>query len=252
MNILFVGDIHNHSYMFDDIKKLDEQYNFDRIICLGDYVDDWLTDNHQSLETLNKLIELKKSNPMKYTFLVGNHENSYLGFPCSGHQYVLDDIMERILTENIELFDLYTSVNIDNKEFICTHSGICNDFVTNQLIANEKTWKQALIDMNNNKLQSLPILNLCSYLRGGSNEYSSFIWTDKREHLYNNMVKPPIIPYQIMGHTPVKEITYDKDDLHTFIFIDTHSTYRDGSEYGNKSYLIWNENQFKQVLHKEL
>ena len=61
MNILFVGDIHNHSYMFDDIKKLDEQYNFDRIICLGDYVDDWLTDNHQSLETLNKLIELKKS-----------------------------------------------------------------------------------------------------------------------------------------------------------------------------------------------
>ena len=32
MKILFVGDVHNHMYMFKDIERLDSQYNFDRII----------------------------------------------------------------------------------------------------------------------------------------------------------------------------------------------------------------------------
>ena len=32
MKYLFVGDVHNHKYMFEDIKRLDDKYNFDRII----------------------------------------------------------------------------------------------------------------------------------------------------------------------------------------------------------------------------
>ena len=62
MKVLFVGDVHNHQYIFDDVTRLDKIYNFDRVIFLGDYVDDWMTDNNDSLKTLNKVIELKKSN----------------------------------------------------------------------------------------------------------------------------------------------------------------------------------------------
>lgn len=32
MKALFVGDIHNHSYMFNDIKKLDKKYKLDKIV----------------------------------------------------------------------------------------------------------------------------------------------------------------------------------------------------------------------------
>ena len=32
MNVLFVGDVHNHAYMFKDVEKLDDKYHFDRII----------------------------------------------------------------------------------------------------------------------------------------------------------------------------------------------------------------------------
>lgn len=39
MKILFLGDIHNHLYMFDDIKRIDNEYKLDKIIFLGDYVD---------------------------------------------------------------------------------------------------------------------------------------------------------------------------------------------------------------------
>ena len=68
MKYLFVGDVHNHSYIFDDVDRLDKEYNFDRIIFLGDYVDDWLTDNHDSLKTLDKIFSLKEKDPNKYTF----------------------------------------------------------------------------------------------------------------------------------------------------------------------------------------
>ena len=87
MNVLFVGDVHNHLYIFDDVQRLDKEYNFDKIVFLGDYVDDWNTNNQDSLETLKKVFELKESNPDKYRFCLGNHEFSYLGFRCCGHLY---------------------------------------------------------------------------------------------------------------------------------------------------------------------
>ena len=84
MRALFVGDVHNHSYIFEDIKKLDDKYRFDRIIFTGDYVDDWITDNHQSLETLDSIINLTEDKLyliivnkifMKALFLV--HKNNW-------------------------------------------------------------------------------------------------------------------------------------------------------------------------------
>ena len=43
MKVLFVGDVHTHNYILNDVKRLDEKYNFYRIVFLGDYVDDWLS-----------------------------------------------------------------------------------------------------------------------------------------------------------------------------------------------------------------
>lgn len=59
MKILFVGDIHTHKYILDDIKRLDKKYKFNKIVLFGDYVDDWLSSGYDSIETLNKIIELK-------------------------------------------------------------------------------------------------------------------------------------------------------------------------------------------------
>lgn len=237
MKVLFVGDVHNHSYMFRDIDILDNEYHFDRIIFTGDYVDDWLTDNHQSLETLEIVIGLKRSNPEKYTFCLGNHELSYLGHPCSGHRYELDDIMNMKLKDNINCFDLYTLVTLGDTDYVCTHAGINNDYVNHVL---QGDWKKELEELNKDILSNLYLTTMCSSLRGGQNSFSSFLWCDRREHIYFNEWKEPIIPYQIIGHTPVKFINI----IDNFKFIDTHSTYRDGSEYGDKSYLIWNDGEF--------
>ena len=249
MKILFVGDAHNHKYIFNDVKKLDTQYNFDRIIFMGDYVDDWNTTNHQSLESLDIIFKLKNENPDKYTFLIGNHELSYLGYKCSGHQYELEDVMEMKLKEHINDFDLATSVNCNGDIYICSHAGFTNAFIEELLKGDKKYYDYNLyykmVDMNKDKLNNLEPFSHCSYLRGGLDEFSSCLWCDRQEHSYFR-TQVPLIPHQIVGHTPVKSIIEENG----IYFIDTHSTYRDGSEYGDKSYLIWNEDKFEKVYGK--
>lgn len=245
MKVLFVGDVHNHHYIFNDVERLDKEHNFDRIIFLGDYVDNWNTTNKESIETLNKVFALKNSNPDKYTFCIGNHELSYMGYPCSGHQYDENEvIIKTLLEDNKDLLDFYAEVLLGNRIFICTHSGITNDYAVNELDKYGEYIK-VLEEMNKNKKMYLSLLNYCSYFRGGDSPYSSFVWADRRE-MYSILEREElVIPYQIIGHSPVETAT--RVNVDNIWFIDTHSTYRDGSDFGDKSYLMWNDTEFKVV-----
>lgn len=243
MKALFVGDVHNHLYMFKDIERLDKEYKFDRIIFLGDYVDDWLTDNHNSLETLNTLFKLKEKEPDKYTMLIGNHELSYLGFPCSGHHKELEDLVEQKLRENIHNLEYYTEIELGNKTFVCSHAGFTNDYIC-QVLDMYGEWKPVIDDLQKTKLQNLVYLRYCSRARGGMDSCSSFVWTDRRELMYcsDNL----IIPYQIVGHTPASTVGSYISESEELYFVDTHSTYRNGEPYGDKSYLMYDK-EFKIV-----
>lgn len=254
MRVLFVGDVHTHNYMLDDVKRLDEKYDFYRIVFLGDYVDDWLSGGLDSIETLNKVIELKNSNKDKYILLLGNHELSYLGYPCSGHQFNYGKEIQDLLLKNIDLFNLYYSIDLGNKHYYCTHAGITNSYIhgvlnriENEEVFNIYSYIKNLDTMNKNKIKYFHLLNKVSSLRGGIDEYSSMIWCDKREHQYMSEREQYIIPYQIIGHTPVQTISNISNDDSMLYFIDTHSTYRDGRNFGDKSYLMWNNDKFDIV-----
>lgn len=248
MKILFVGDVHNHMYMFNDIAALDEKYNFDNIIFFGDYVDDWNTSNYESLQTLDEVIELKKSNKDKYTLLLGNHEISYLGYPCSGHDFKLDRVVKTFITSNINLFDFYKSVYINDKEYVCTHAGIVNDYIYN-VLNGSGNWKLGLNRFNKSKLDYISNVSYCNELRGGMYPYSSFVWADRLEHKAQNYDNTPLIPYQIIGHTPVSTITFDETTDSQYVYVDTHSTYRNGDPFGDKSYLMWNKDKFEIIYN---
>lgn len=251
MKVLFVGDIHNKLYMLDDVENLDKKYKFDRIIFMGDYIDDWDTDNHDSLKTLDKIFNLKRNNNEKYTLLLGNHELSYLGYPCSGHCFVLEDLVKQKLLENYDLLDLCTEVKLDDKNYVCTHSGLNISYIKVALEEVDKDWRKALDIIKQKKL--FEYLNNCSSQRGGRYPFSSCLWTDRQEHLLyldNNYVYEDT-KCQIMGHSPVKTLTnYHEENLwiiYDYWFIDTHSTYRDGSPFGDKTYLAWIDNEFKEL-----
>lgn len=243
MKVLFVGDIHNHTKAIEGIERLDKEHNFDRIICMGDYVDDWGTDNHDSLKTLNKMFELKRKNPDKYTLLIGNHEVSYLGFPCSGHHFELEDVMTQTLKENINLLNFHTTVELGDKKFVCSHSGFTNDYIC-QVIDAYGEWEDVLDRFEKDKIAHLPYLRYCSYYRGGRDTCSSFIWTDRREMLEMSLREKPIMNYQVVGHSPVQSVCNTVGENYEIYFTDTFSTYRDGSPFGDNSYLAWMNNEF--------
>lgn len=245
MKALFAGDIHNHMYIFDDVVRLDKEYNFDKIIFVGDYVDDWNTSNIESIECLRKLIKLKQSNYRKYILLLGNHELSYLGYPCSGHDYTNDTEIKNILTDNIDLFKFYIVIHLGNKDFVCSHAGFVNDYLVNVFQPNNTDWQETLKNLNTDMLNKLNLLTYCSFHRGGKYPFSSFVWTDARELIHNR--EELLLPNQIVGHSPVKTIKYITSDTNNLYFIDTHSTYRNGEPYGDKSYLIWNTDKFEIV-----
>lgn len=245
MKVLFVGDVHNHQYMLKDVQKLDKQYNFNKIIFLGDYVDDWNTTNTESLITLDKVINLKNSNPNKYIFCLGNHELSYLGYPCSGHRYENDNLVRLKLIQNITSFVLYTTVQLQDKLFYCSHAGFTNKYLENELQYKNTKWQDNITELNNNILDKLHLLTPCSYFRGGQYPYSSFVWTDKKELMYHDDTL--LLPYQIIGHTPVQVISNYVSQKEELYFIDVHSTYRDERPYGDKTYLMWNETQFEII-----
>lgn len=245
MKALFVGDVHNHTYIFDDVKRLDKDHNFDRIIFLGDYVDDWNTTNHESLETLKMVFELKSGNPDKYTFCIGNHELSYLGFPCSGHQHELDEIVRLELVQNIDKIDLCTKIDLDGTTYMCSHAGFTNNYICNVLDTYGE-YEEVLKQLQENKLNSLQYLKYCSRGRGGYDPYSSFVWADKYELMESADFEKLLIPYQIVGHSPVETVKGIKGETFNLYFIDTHSTYRDGSAFGDGSYLMYDKG-FKKV-----
>ena len=47
-----------------------------------------------------------------------------------------------------------------------------------------------------------------------------------------------------MGHTPVQTVSNISGNNLDLYFVDTHSTYRDGTNIGDKTYLVWNDDKF--------
>ena len=76
MKILVLGDIHGRSFWKDAVEKHFDEC--DRIIFLGDYLDEYPDEcitRNQSKENFKEIIDLKKKNKDKVVLTLGNHKN---------------------------------------------------------------------------------------------------------------------------------------------------------------------------------
>ena len=155
----------------------------------------------------------------------------------------MDNLVKLKLIENMDCFVSYTTIQLGDDLFYCSHAGFVNDYLINELQPNNTKWEDNIKVLKHNILSRLHLMTPCSYFRGGRYPYSSFVWADRRELTYSE--EPLLIPNQIVGHTPTQTICNYITDTKQLYCIDTHSTYRNGTSYGDKSYLMWNENKFK-------
>jgi predicted phosphodiesterase len=202
----------------------------DKIVFLGDYVDshDKRISNRQIINNLCDLLLLKTDYADKVVLLWGNHDVAYFRpdvFSCSGSRIDCSygAAVHELLETNQELFQ----AAYQQEKCLFTHAGLTRRF-----------WRETLRDtgddyaaaLNRAFVKNCALFNLTSYYRGGSGDYGSIFWADKREFIDANTDWPKPENWlsgliQVVGHQPVERVTsYDRQDLNSkMIWLDTWS-----------------------------
>jgi hypothetical protein len=203
MKTIIVSDLHNR---VDWVEPFLSGIDFDRVVFLGDYFDDfhdtskdiinaakWLK---QSLLHDNR-IHLMGTHDMWYRFGVADmwHKISNNFLKASGNTIKKSEIINKILTEaDWNCIKLYHC----EQEFLLTHAGVHpfilggNEF--RQII--RPAIEKALVDVRDGR--SNVWLN-AGYVRGGIQPFGGITWLDWHYEF-------EIIPYlnQIVGHTELE------------------------------------------------
>lgn len=224
MKILTIGDIHGYDtwkqalnyWRPNEEKTLVDQYDY--IVFVGDYVDEFILPDEQIYKNLIEIIELKKLYLEKIILLWGNHDIQYLfgtkGHGCTGYRPSMWLQLNELFTQNRNLFQLAFQV----KNYLWTHAGVHHGwwkfYVEDQKYVIRDGVKCEWLELDKTGTVA-DILNFCfetkhqhifdcGLQRGGHAKIGGPLWVDKNE-LYKN----PLDGYhQIVGHTSVNKIKH--------------------------------------------
>lgn len=231
--ILVCGDLHTKYHIFEYVKSLACKY--DEVVFLGDYVDDWSASPEASWNLLNSLIEWKKAEPEKVILLWGNHDLSeYMPeiFRCAGFNQRTSNLVREVFRNNDNLFQIAYSWN----RILFTHAGLTDSFAKQLEIDDfQNGWSNIVANELNILLNTEEKRNMLAQVgqaRGGAS-VPSVMWADKIE-----LEEDPCSDFiQVVGHTPVEDITTCTIGEANLIFCDTFSTRPNGEMIGNGSLL---------------
>lgn len=237
MKILVCGDLHTKFHILKDVEKLIDDY--DKLIFLGDYVDEWNEQPSASYELLKEIVEFKGEHKDKVVLLFGNHcLSEWKGgiFQCSGYNPITHLITSPIFEYHKDLFDIaYAEDNI-----LFTHAGLTFSWAK-EYLGTELSSPRDYAHLLNYKFHTedenfMRGLAKAGSARGGSGMPSP-IWVDRSELIYD---RPPDFR-QVVGHSPVVTVLSERDtgDLENanIVFCDTHSLYSDRTPIGDNSLL---------------
>ncbi len=219
--VFVIPDIHLKPWILDRAEECLARGKYDRIVCLGDLVDDWGQERNLALyeETFDRLVDLIHRHP-DFLFCYGNHDISYVwGAPESGYsefarQTVLEGLekLKAVLpAENIAFVH-----RVDRVLF--SHAGLVSLFV-------------GLFNPRYNGDLDVLLERINSYGKDQMWNDISPIWV-RPQYVTRRLYPEGYL--QVVGHTPV-EATDFSDGLLT---VDNFSSYRDGTPAGDQRF-VW-------------
>lgn len=126
MKILAVGDVHTKQWMIYEIAELVDLY--DKIVFVGDYVDNWNTSPAKSIDTWKTLHMFMQPHPDKVHAVIGNHDYAYIHPEIAGRSSGWNPVTFALLNspENKYLKDwlltLPVTLKLDGVTF--SHAGV--------------------------------------------------------------------------------------------------------------------------------
>lgn len=224
MKVLVIPDIHLKPWMFTQADHLLQHGAANLAVCLMDIPDDWNKEFDIQLyaDTYDEAIRFAVKYPQT-RWCYGNHDLCYLWHEVeSGYSSMASGTVQRKLLELRRAVPednpiLYVQ-RIDNVLF--SHGGVLDDFV-----------KAYVSGKDYNDVDA--VVNRINELRPDSmwNDASP-IWL-RPQYGKMRMYKPRKL-LQVVGHTPVKEITKQG----SVISCDVFSTYRNGQPIGTGEFLL--------------
>ena len=209
-----------------------------RAVCLMDIPDDW--DREYDIacyeETYDEAIRFAVEFP-DTAWCYGNHDLSYFWHcPESGYSSVASETVQR------KLLELRRKVPEDNPicyvqkidHVLFSHGGVLNYFVE-EYVPKSKYHDVDAVVKEINKLGRTEMWNDMSP-----------IWL-RPQHSGMRLYKPRKI-LQVVGHTPMDEITREKNLISTDVF----STYRDGRAIGTQEFLLLDTETWEYIGIKSL
>lgn len=221
MNVLVIPDIHLKPRIFFKAKELLQEGIADKAVCLMDIPDDWNQQYNVSLyeETFDAAISFAREFP-DTLWCYGNHDVSYLWYRLeTGFSEMAMCSVKKKLLELKDVANIKYVQRIDNILF--SHGGVSDFFVKEHAPNEYENVDAAMGRINSLGPREMWLDNSPIWLRP---QYDDFIMYKEDELL------------QIVGHTPIEEITKKKNVISTDVF----STYRDGEPIGNSEFLIIN------------
>lgn len=248
MKYLFVGDLHTKNGILERVKQLADGYN--KVIFLGDYVDDWMASPEYSKQLLENLIDFKLSNPDKVILLLGNHDLSeWFGrpFACSGYNFMTSQLVAPIFAKHEDLFDIAYAPDTD--AFLCSHAGFTKSWLNKYFqkpFERPSDVAQAINHAFHNRKEAdcedtFFGLSDVGYARGGYQDPSP-LWADTVE-----LIADWFPAVQIVGHTPHRTVTFYNNYDEEIYFCDTFSTFSDYSSIGDDSLLALEDKNFVKI-----
>lgn len=244
---LFVGDLHLQAKLILPlVEKAIEKHNVERVIFMGDYVDQWnQNDNSQlyinELTLLNKFRKkLIKEGKVEPVFLTGNHDMPYLIGIREYYSVYDTGTFDKV---HDLLLQLQPQIAYEvSEDFVASHAGYVQTSAWEIPKWHFKPWLYGYID-ESIKLQK------DAGRRGGFDTFGSMLWEDFGERLWRAGMK-----YQIVGHTPQKTITDLREDITcepNCICVDTFSMNQFYNPIGDGSMLLYKDNNFEIIKNPE-
>ena len=209
--------------MFQQAAALMDQGIADQAVCLMDIADDWGKESDLASyeRAYDEAIRFAEKFP-KTLWCYGNHDLSYLWYRYeSGYSSMASlTVQRKLLDFRAAVPDMQKAYvhRIDNVLF--SHGGLAKMFVEEYVPKSKYNDVDAVLE----KVNSLGVNEMWYNL--------SPIWFRPQESKFS-LYKPRKL-LQVVGHTPMKQITRFGNCISTDVF----STYRDGRPIGTEEFLV--------------
>lgn len=233
MKVLVIPDIHLKPWIFDEADKAVKKVKPDCVLLLGDLPDDFGCKNNAKAynDTFDRAIQFEHDHP-DALWCYGNHECSYLwdrwtnGMAFHAKEAARDGVHG--LYKEIPQDHLKFVYRIDNVLF--SHAGVCKYFLDDETYFPDKENIDEVVETINTKIHVKQMWDDVSP-----------IWVrpqgQERFGIPLAMWQPHKL-MQVVGHTPMEQITHEKNEKMDVLSCDVFSTYRNGRPIGTEQFCL--------------